>query len=170
MHTMPINLVDPDLVVSLELDAFAPRAARHYVAQVDHPSPDLRDAVMLLTSELVTRAVRQCRSASADAVELRVWMPADVVRVELRAARELLCSPLNAGGPQYDLLLFGRVADRWSMDTLGHPARTWFEIDRHGPRVEPQPESPKRLAAAAPRRGSLVTRWRSGAAAGRRRS
>jgi hypothetical protein len=148
MHKMPIELVDPDLVASLELGPFAPRAARHYVAQVDHPSPDLRDAVMLLTSELVTRAVRQCQSPSGEAVELRVWMPADVVRVELRAPRELLCSPLHADGPPYDLLLFGHVADRWSTDTAQHPARMWFEIDRHSAHVEPRAELPRRRTSS----------------------
>ena len=47
----------PDLETQVQLDAYAPRFARHCVAQVDSPSPDLRDAVELLTSEVVTRAV-----------------------------------------------------------------------------------------------------------------
>src|SRR5207302_10152509 len=38
---------EPDLAIPLRLDAHAPRAARWYVARVDRPSPDLRDAVML---------------------------------------------------------------------------------------------------------------------------
>src|SRR6202043_3923187 len=93
MPTMPIGPVGPDLAISLRLDAYAPRAARFYVAQVDRPSPDLRDAVVLLTSELVSRAVEQCGSAPDEEVELRAWMPADVVRVELRAPRDLLDLP-----------------------------------------------------------------------------
>jgi hypothetical protein len=30
MGKIPIDLADPDLVVSLDLDPFAPRAARHH--------------------------------------------------------------------------------------------------------------------------------------------
>src|SRR5947209_19670251 len=79
----------PDLAMSLALDPYAPRAARYHVAQVDRPSPDLRDAVVLLTSELVTRAVQHGDAADAT-MELRAWMPADVVRVELHAPRRNL--------------------------------------------------------------------------------
>jgi hypothetical protein len=50
----------PDLEISLELNAFAPRLARHRLEEVGHLAPDVRDAVSLLTSELVTRAVRAC--------------------------------------------------------------------------------------------------------------
>lgn len=131
---MTIASIDPDFRAVLRLDAHAPRAARYYVAQVDRPAPDLRDAVVLLTSELVTRAVQQCQSDTEE-VELRVWMPNDVVRVELRAPRELLCLPLDdSGEAQYDVMLLGQVADRWSIDTDQRPACMWFEIDRHIPK------------------------------------
>src|ERR1035441_8744023 len=90
---MSIEHVGSELAVSLRLDPYAPRAARYHVAQVDRPSPDLRDAVVLLTSELVTRAVQQCQPASDATIELRAWMPADVVRVELQASHELLPAP-----------------------------------------------------------------------------
>ncbi len=128
---MPTPSVDPDLETSLRLDAHAPRAARYHVARVDRPAPDLRDAAVLLTSELVSRAVQQCRSGS-EVVELRVWMPYDVVRVELRAPRELLCLPLEERRrPDYDVMLLGQIADRWAIDTDQRPACMWFEIDRH---------------------------------------
>ena len=127
---MPIDLV-PDLEISLHLDEYAPRAARYYVTQVDRPSPDLRDAVALLTSELVSRAVQQCESAPDESLELRAWMPADVVRVELRAPQGLLEAPDRPGGAQYDLVLLDQIADRWSIDTTEPCACMWFEIDRH---------------------------------------
>jgi hypothetical protein len=161
---MPIDLVGPDLVIALQLDPYAPRAARYYVAQVDRPSPDLRDAVILLTSELVTRAVQQHGSDSDESVELRVWMPADVVRVELRAPPELLSLPPEHDGPHYDLLLLDQIADRWSIDTAERPACIWFEIDRHVSRAVPEPEPQKRSIAG--RRRALPSRWRSGSAAG----
>jgi hypothetical protein len=123
-------LADPDFAVSLRLDAHAPRAARHYVAQVDRPSPDLRDAVMLITSELVTRALQQDEFRSGEDIKLRVWMPADVVRVEIQGPRSLFPSPHVAGEPR-DGLLIEKLADRWSMDTHERHACAWFEIDRH---------------------------------------
>jgi hypothetical protein len=128
---MPINLVVPDLEISLRLDEYAPRAARYYVTHVDSPSPDLRDAVALLTSELVSRAVQHCESAPEESLELRAWMPADVVRVELRAPQGLLEIPNGGTGTQYDLVLLDQIADRWSVDTEEPPACMWFEIDRH---------------------------------------
>jgi hypothetical protein len=124
------SLPAPSLVLSLELEPDAPRAARHHVAAVQPLSPDLRDAVMLLTSELVTRAVRQRESSSEAVVELLVWMPADVVRVELRAGSELLLRPPELTGPHYDHMLLDQVANRWSIDTGEHQSRIWFEIDR----------------------------------------
>ena len=115
---MSIGRDGPELAISLPLDPYAPRAARYHVAQVDRPSPDLRDAVVLLTSEIVTRAVEQSEQASDAAIELRAWMPADVVRVELRAPRELLPAPAT-DGLDYGLLLLDRIADRWSIDGAG---------------------------------------------------
>jgi len=133
---MPVDTVVPDLQVSLDLDPFAPRAARYYVAQLDRPSPDLRDAVVLLTSELVSRAVEQSEHCPVEKVELLAWMPADVVRVELRAPHELLDLPAHADRTHYDMLLLDQVADRWSIDAPepdgdGPTACMWFEIDRN---------------------------------------
>jgi len=131
---MRTSLSEPDLAISLQLEPYAPRAARHHVAQVDRPSPDLRDAVMLLTSELVTRAVHHSGLAG-EAVELRVWMPSDVVRVELHGPCELLSTAAeNGDGPDYELLLLENVADRWSVEAGERDACMWFEIDRHAAR------------------------------------
>jgi hypothetical protein len=127
---MPIDLVRPDLAMSLALDPYAPRAARYHVAQVDRPSPDLRDAVVLLTSELVTHAVQHCQSPEA-ILELRAWMPADVVRVELHAPPQLLGLTSDGDSTDYGLLLLDELADRWSLDQAGETACMWFEIDRH---------------------------------------
>ena len=120
---------EPDLAISLRLDAHAPRAARCYVARVDRPSPDLRDAVMLITNELVTRALRQRHFTSGEDIELRVWMPADVVRVEIQGPRNLLPPP-GAPDEPHDGLLIEKLADRWSIDTHERHACAWFEIDR----------------------------------------
>jgi hypothetical protein len=129
---MGTDSIRPDLALSLHLDPYAPRAARYHIAQVDRPSPDLRDAVVLLTSELVTRAVQQCSSTEAN-MELRAWMPADVVRVELLAPRELLQLPEQPDARDYSLLLLDQLADRWAVEAHVQPACMWFEIDRHAP-------------------------------------
>jgi len=121
---------EPDLAISLRLDAYAPRAARSYVALVDRPSPDLRDAVVLITNELVTRALRQHQFTSGEDIELRVWMPADIVRVEIQGPRNLL-PPRGVPGEAHDGLLIEKLADRWSVDTHERHACAWFEIDRH---------------------------------------
>ena len=142
MNEILIDRGSPDLEVSLALDPFAPRAARHRVALVDHPSPDLRDAIMLLTGELVTRAVQQCQTSGDEEVELRVWMPADVVRVELRASSNLL-SPAREGDPlQYGEMLLDQIADRWSIDNAEH-LTLWFEVDRREARGDRE-RAPKR--------------------------
>jgi hypothetical protein len=127
---MTQTLIAPDLDVSLSLDHDAPRAARHYVAHLDRPSPDLRDSLMLLTSELVTRAVQWCRPSAGGGVELRVWMGPPILRVELRAPGKILSLPMERDWPSYDVMLLRQVADRWSIETAQYPACMWFEIDR----------------------------------------
>jgi hypothetical protein len=119
---------NPDLAVVLPLGPFAPRAARHHVAQVDKPSPDLRDAAVLLTSELVTRAV-EC-SLMGGAIELRVWMPEDVVRIEMHGPEAVLSHPRDEAS-LYSSLVLDQVADRWELEPGDGSACIWFEIDRH---------------------------------------
>jgi len=124
---MPYDLRRPDLAVVMPLDPHAPRSARHAVAQVDHPSPDLRDAVMLLCSEVVTQAVER---AGEETIEVRVWMPEDVVRVELIASPHSL-SKAHREHHDYTSLLLDQLADRWQLETHEEESRVWFEIDRH---------------------------------------
>jgi hypothetical protein len=126
---MPVDRANADLTVSLPLDIHAPRAARLHVKTVDRPSPDLRDVVVLLTSELVSRAVDGCSSPDG-AVELSVWMPSDVVRVEIRAPRIALARLRSLDEEDFELLLVRSLADRWSEDVQGDEAHVWFEIDR----------------------------------------
>ena len=146
---MPESL-QPDAVISLHPDRYAPRAARYFVGTVDRPSPDLRDVVVLLTSELVTRAVMLCEGCGDELVELRIWMPADVVRVELRGARELLCRPPEPQYPQDDVLLIDDLADRWSIDVDADAACIWFEIDRKPAARQAHRAHADRVYASAP--------------------
>jgi hypothetical protein len=127
---MPCDPRAPDLAVRLPLDLHTPRSARHAVGQVDHPSPDLRDVVMLLCSEVVTQAVER---APGGLVEVRVWMPEDVVRVELVGALQGVETAIadRAEHAAYAARLLDQLADRWELEHGEHSGRIWFEIDRH---------------------------------------
>jgi len=127
---MPCDPRRPDLALVMPLDPHAPRSARHVVAQVDSPSPDLRDVVMLLCSEVLTQAVER---APGGTVEVRVWMPEDVVRVELIGALDELdvTTRRYADHGEYAELLLDELADRWRLEPGEELSRIWFEIDRH---------------------------------------
>jgi hypothetical protein len=68
--------------------------------------------------------------ALEEAAELRVWTSADRVRVELRAASEILLRAPEGDGPQYDHILLDQIADRWSIAVGQDLACVWFEIGR----------------------------------------
>jgi len=149
---MPKDAAPPDLFLLLDLEPRAPRAARDRVARLTPLSADVLDRVTLLTSELVTRAVQQCRPTSGNGIELRAWMRPHAVRVELRAPGKLLSLPLTRDWPDYDVLLLRQVADRWSIDTAHYPASMWFEIDRRRRRSDPEPTAEASARKPAPSR------------------
>jgi len=127
---MPIDPRAPDLVTSLHVDHHAARAARHCVRTVDSPSPDLRDAVALLTSELITRAVLDEERPPDDEISLRVWMPADVVRVELSVPHGPWFARPAPPGEDFGARVLDGFADRWSIEPGDRCVSLWFEIDR----------------------------------------
>lgn len=124
---------EPDLELELPLDVHAPCEARHAVGRVDRPSPDLRDAVMLLTSELITRALRHRCGGPGATVTVRVWMPPDLARVEVWCEPRLLHEHDVDPDPEYELMLLEETTDRWSIERREDRVCAWFEIDR----VEP---------------------------------
>jgi hypothetical protein len=63
-------------------------------------------------------------------IVLRVWMPPDVVRVEIRAPRTFLARRSQNEESESSLRLVRHLADRWSLDGSGDFACLWFEIDR----------------------------------------
>jgi anti-sigma B factor antagonist len=133
---MPVDLFRPDFEVWLNLDSRAPASARDYVRDLVRAdaSQDLREAVMLLTSELVTRTVLRRTSVLAEPAELKVWLRAELVRVELRLPGELLIADPERSRPHYDKILLDQLADRWSIEAGQGVASAWFEIDRDGAR------------------------------------
>jgi anti-sigma B factor antagonist len=127
-----LDLSRPDFEISFELRPDATRSTRNYVGDLlPDAAQNIREAVMLLTSELVTRAVRQRPTGFGEPAELRVWLSGELVRVELRAPSELLFLPPEPTGPHYDHILLDQIANRWSIDTAPDFGCTWFEIDLH---------------------------------------
>jgi hypothetical protein len=126
---MSADLGAPDLETAVPLDPYAPGFARFCVGQVDSPSPDLRDATALLTSELVTRAVELY--PKGERLPLQIWMPRDLVRVEITVGRDFFLPPPGASTGHYGVTLLNELADRWSVDPARDRASVWFEIDRH---------------------------------------
>lgn len=126
------TIKEPDIVLELKPGAFAPRVARQAVSQVGSPSPDLRDAVALIVSNLVTRACR-LTPVAAERIGLRAWMPRSVVRVEVRSERNPFePDPCHEERwPDYDIDLLEGLADRWGVHCpSGTETIAWFEIDR----------------------------------------
>jgi anti-anti-sigma factor len=127
----PVNLLRPDFDMVLHLNRDAPWRARNYVRDLlrVNASHELCDAVMLLTSEIVTPIVERGTTAFLECGELLVWLRADLVRVEFRAPGELLSSAPEDGRRGYDAHLLDELADRWSIDAGGATACIWFEIE-----------------------------------------
>jgi hypothetical protein len=123
---------EPQLAARLDMDRQAPRMARHQVRLLGFRSPDLRDAVVLLTSEVVTRAVEQCEvdDVKSAPLEFRVWIEPDLVRVELRGAPTLAHVIPDLPPWHFDVMLLDSIADRWAWDSGPAGICFWFEIDR----------------------------------------
>lgn len=111
----------------------APRLARRYVTSRAAGWPaELLDRTVLLTSELVTNAVRHGRGP----IQLQVVEDVDRLRVEVTDGEPRL--PDGPGKPAEDeergrgLLILDQLADRWGSHPRGTlPGKVvWFEL-RH---------------------------------------
>jgi anti-sigma regulatory factor (Ser/Thr protein kinase) len=105
-------------------------AARHALAELEEVDSDTRDVVELLTSELVTNAVRHGASDDKESILLSARCEEDRVRVEVcdegpgfeptPDERDVL----EPGG--HGLLLVDALATRWGV-IRGAPSCVWFE-------------------------------------------
>ena len=114
--------------ISLRRDPYAPLEARHAVTAIDAPSPDLRDVVTLLVSEVVTSAVRDDCGGEADRLVLHAEMPPSRVRVELSDPRGLAGEEEEED--ELGFRLVDELSDRWGVQRQGDGTLVWFEIDR----------------------------------------
>lgn len=121
----------PDFEVLLDLNLDAPRSARNYVRDLlgADAAPSLREAAMLLASDLVTPIVQRGATTFLESGELCVWLGPEVLRVQLEVSSNLLSPGPDLIGAHYEETLFDELADRWSIDSDGSTACVWFELD-----------------------------------------
>lgn len=131
---LPAAPCPSDDLVSLRLAAGPDSAAiaRRAVARLE---ADLEqgclDTLRLLTTELVTNSVRH---AAAAAVDLRVHVTAERVRLEVRdegpgfEPRGRRPGQSRAGG--WGLYLVARLAHRWGVTDHASGTHVWLELDR----------------------------------------
>lgn len=152
----------------------APREARRALEELIAPlvdEPVLEDA-KLLTSELVTNAIRHGPRDPDAVVSLRVRLQDGIVHIEVTDAGHGFSPPpadrrSDIGG--WGLVLVERVAQRWGIEN-GSPTTVWFELDRPapGPATWPPAMDPQVLesldaAVIATDLHGVITRWNRGA-------
>jgi anti-sigma regulatory factor (Ser/Thr protein kinase) len=107
-------------------------AARHALAELADVDTPTRDVLELLTSELVTNAVRHGASDPNESILVRAASNGDCVRVEVCdegsgfAAEPDPRGLLEPGGN--GLLLVETLASRWGVHR-GSPSCVWFEAE-----------------------------------------
>lgn len=126
------------MTLRLPSDRHTPALARRALDVVkDRVSSGTLDAARLLTSELVTNAVRHAGLAQRDAVGLRIACGRGL-RVEVtdagtgfRWGRLGAADPMRGDGG-LGFLLVARLAASWGVES-GPPTRVWFELDAGRP-------------------------------------
>lgn len=131
------------------------------------------DNAKLLTSELVTNAVRHGPRGPYADVLLRVLVRDALVRVEVidDGAGFILPAPSHREIGGWGLVLVDSVADRWAIED-GGPTTVWFEIDRSesdaprsvpasawAPSFDPMLLDVEQAAVIAADLDGVVTRW-----------
>jgi anti-sigma regulatory factor (Ser/Thr protein kinase) len=109
-------------------------ARRHVRDRLEgHLSPRKLAEAALLTSELVTNAVRHARLKDGDPIGLDIDVDSDTVHVAVVDAgagfdySKILEEPGDLRGG-WGLFLVDKVSDRWGIDD-SPPHSVWFEID-----------------------------------------
>jgi serine/threonine-protein kinase RsbW len=110
-------------------------AARAFVRHSLAPTLSLSqlDAAELLTSELMTNAVRHAGLAPEDQIELSIEVGPTTIHIDVADAgsgfEHATTDHLPDGG--WGLILVDTVSDRWGVDGSA-PHSVWFELDRVG--------------------------------------
>ena len=126
------QLVPPRPAAFVEARRFVRETALHSAPE-EVPSQIVDDA-MLLTSELVTNAVRHSGHGSEEPIELSVSVDAHLLRVRVRD-RGPGFDPdtrVRSGHGGWGLDLVRRLSSRWGVDRTRDGTDVWFEIDLPG--------------------------------------
>ena len=113
----------------------APAEARRIVASVMPPlRPETRDDVALMTSEVVSNAVRHGSHDSAQGISLRVDRREHNMRVEVlndgpSFMPEPRFQPDDERDGGYGLYLVDRLSSAWGVEPEGGRTKVWFEVD-----------------------------------------
>jgi two-component sensor histidine kinase len=118
-----------DLVLALPVDPRAGGAARRALVR-EGLDPDLDHTVCLLTSEIVTNAVRHADLGEDDRIIVAARLTPDYARVEVRDNGSGFDPELRHDAAGYGLRLMDMLASRWGVDRDGGGTRVWFEVDR----------------------------------------
>lgn len=116
----------------LPASSAAPALARSTLSAVAHPDAGIADDVMLMTSELVTNAVRHARSAPLEDVVVRVGRLDGTMHVEVLNPGPSFDPHVPAApdgtGTGLGLFLVDRLAARWGVEREGARTKVWFEV------------------------------------------
>jgi anti-sigma regulatory factor (Ser/Thr protein kinase) len=121
--------------------AFAPvpdavRAARHALRDRGL-SADLDHTVSLLTSEVVSNAVRHAGPLSpTEKIVFHARMGDDHVRVEVADHGPGFDPDIRHETSGFGLRLVDKLASRWGVERTPRGCRVWFEVDRRRGRFD----------------------------------
>ncbi|MEX2204430.1 MAG: ATP-binding protein [Actinomycetota bacterium] len=113
----------------------APKLARATVSTaIGSVRPEVTEEVELLTSEVVTNAIRHARVDPLAEIILRVDASNDHVRVEVLNPGPSFDPPVpstrGVNGTGLGLFLVDALADAWGVDREGPRTKVWFEISK----------------------------------------
>ncbi len=129
---MPFTEAPSDVLLALPPQSTSARRARLALAEARIPD-DLEHTVALLTTELITNAVRHAGVGDEDSILFAARFVGDFVRVEVHDPGTGFDPELRHSARGYGLRLIDKLASRWGVET-DNGTRVWFEIDRRSRR------------------------------------
>ena len=130
-HTSTTN----DVVTALRPEAAAVRAARRLLVR-EGLDADLSHTVCLLTSEIVTNAIRHAGLRDSDRILLAARLAPEMVRVEVRDPGPGFDPAVRHETSGFGLRMVDMLSSRWGVDRDDKGCRVWFEVDRRRRRFD----------------------------------
>ena len=118
-----------DVVVALPVTPKAPSAARRLLIG-EGLDPDLDHTVCLLTSEIVTNAIRHSGKGEDDRIVVAARLAPDFARIEVRDSGPGFDPDVRHRADGFGLRMLDALAARWGVDHDDRGTRVWFEVDR----------------------------------------